>query len=83
MSADDFFAAAERYQRERILHGASPIDNDRLRAVLDKLHDAEQRGVDDLREAITLDEFKLLLDASAEWHRLTMPNVDPGKDTSQ
>ena len=42
-----------------------------------------QRGVDDLREAITLDEFKLLLDASAEWERLTMPNVDPGKDTSQ
>jgi hypothetical protein len=83
MSADDFFAAAESYQRERILQGASPIDNDRLRAVLDKLRDAEQRGVDDLREAITLDEFKLLLDASAEWQRLTMPNVDPGKDTSQ
>jgi plasmid stabilization system protein ParE len=76
MSADDFFAAAERYQRERILQGASPIDNDRLRAVLDKLRDAEQRGVDDLREAVTLDEFKLLLDASAEWRRSAAHHFD-------
>jgi hypothetical protein len=84
MGADDeFFAAAERYQRERILRGASPIDTERLQSVIDKIRAAERRGIEDLRETITLDEFKVLLDASAEWQRLMMPNVDPGKDASQ
>jgi len=80
---DDFFAAIERYQQKRILQGGAPIDPERLGAVLDKIRDATQRGVEDLRDAITLEELKLVLAAGAEWQRLTMPNVDPGKYTSQ
>jgi hypothetical protein len=76
---DDFFAAVKRYQGERILRGASPIDHERLGAVIAKLRDAERRGIDDLREVITLDEFKLLLDAGAEWDRLTMPKASEEK----
>ena len=83
MGDDDIFAAFERYQRDRILRGASPLDHERVRAILDKIRDAQRRGVEDIRDAITLDEFKVVLDAGAEWERLTMPNVDPGKDTSQ
>jgi hypothetical protein len=70
---DDFFAAYERYWRNRILQGGPQIDQERLRAILDKLRDGTQRGVD-LRDAVTLEEFKLVLAASAEWQRLTMPN---------
>lgn len=79
---DDFFAACERYQQNRILQGGPRIDHGRLRAILDKLRNAEQQGID-LRDAVTPEEFKLVLAAGAEWQRLTMPNVDPGKDTSQ
>jgi hypothetical protein len=54
-----------------------------LGAILDKMRDATEQGVEDLRDAVTLEEFKLVLDASAEWEQLMMPKVDPGKDTSQ
>ena len=80
---DDFFAAAKRYQQNRILQGGPPIDHERLSAILDKLRAATERGVEDLRDVITAEEFELVLAAGAEWERLTMPNVDPGKDTSQ
>jgi hypothetical protein len=79
---DDFLAACERYLQNRILQGGSPIDRERLRAILDKMREATQRGVEDLRDAVTPEEFELVLAASAEWQRLAMPNVDPGKDTS-
>jgi hypothetical protein len=80
---DDFFAACERYRQNRILQGGPPIDEERLKAIFEKIRDATQRGVEDLRDAVTPEEFKLVLDASAEWQRLMMPSVDPGKDTTQ
>ena len=69
--------------KNAFFRGGAPIDPERLGAVLDKIRDATQRGVEELRDAITLEELKLVLAAGAEWQRLTMPNVDPGKDTSQ
>jgi hypothetical protein len=80
---DDFFAAIERYQQKRILQGGTPIDPKRLGAILEKIRDATRRGVEDLRNAITPEELELVIAAGAEWQRLTMPNVDPGKDVSQ
>jgi hypothetical protein len=41
-----------------------------------------QRGVENIHD-VTLEEFKLVLAAGAEWQRLTMPNTDPGKDAKQ
>lgn len=68
---DDFFAAFERYQQQhRILRDESPVDRKRLGAILDKIREAMQRGVDDIRDAITLEEFKLVLVAGAKWQRL-------------
>jgi hypothetical protein len=80
---DDFFAASKRYQQDRILQGGPPIDDQRLKAIFNKIENAMQQGVDDIREVITLEEWKLVLAAAAEWQRMTMPNIDPGKDTSQ
>jgi hypothetical protein len=67
---DALFAAPKRYQQNLILQGGSPVDHARLGAILDKIREATQRGVDDIRDAITLEEFKLVLAAGAEWQRL-------------
>jgi hypothetical protein len=67
---DALFAASKRYQHNQILQGGSPVDHARLGAILDKIREATQRGVDDIRDAITLEEFKLVLVAGAEWQRL-------------
>ena len=64
-----------RVGRRSILSASEPYST--------RFRDATQRGVKDLRDAITLEELKLVLAAGAEWQRLTMPNVDPGKGTSQ